>query len=205
MIGGVKTDLDGQTSVPGLSAVGECASSGLHGANRMGSNSLLEGLVLGTRAGARAADEAAGEEPRAPSAQGRPPLRRPSGGTFRVNIEDVTYSLKSLLWRQMGVSRTAHQMEDALDKIALWTRAVDALAPPGPRTFELQNMLLVARLAVESALFREESRGVHHRMDHPEARSEWRAHTELLPLVEGEDLAAIRVERVPVPEVAPTA
>lgn len=194
-IGGLEVDLDGRCGLPGLWAVGECASSGLHGANRMGSNSLLEGAVLGAQAGAAAAAavESVSWDPsqfsRSDSGE-----RRESG--LQVNVEDVTYSLKSLMWRQMGVEREESMLRDALGKIALWTRAVRALAPAEPRSWELLNMLLVARLSAESALLREESRGVHWRTDHPQEREEWRAHTRMHPQFDGLRLVGVRGERV---------
>src|SRR5262249_10814666 len=115
MIGGLETDLDGRTTVAGLWAVGECASSGLHGANRVGSNSLLEGLVVGERAGRSAAEEAQGKGIQ--DWQVRPPravVAPPDG--MQVNVQDVTYSLKSLMWRQLGIVRNGAQIEDALTK-----------------------------------------------------------------------------------------
>ena len=202
MVGGIEVDEHGRSSVAGLWAVGECASTGLHGANRMGSNSLLEALVLGRQAGAMAAQEARaggiGEF------EVRPPRDReapPEGMAF--NLQDVTYSLKSLMWRQMGVERERASMLDALQKIELWTRAVRALGPPNPRTWELSNMLTVARLCTIAALAREESRGVHFRSDFPRSEPQWRAHTRLTPIFEAREIVALEVERVPI--AAPSA
>lgn len=196
MIGGLRVDIDGRASVPGLWAVGECASSGLHGANRMGSNSLLEALVLGTRAGEHAAETAAaGDADFRPDRDRRHPGPERSPAALRVNIEDVTYSLKSLMWNQMGVERDAKLLGDALAKIELWTRAVQELAPRTTRTFELLNMLTVARLATIGALQRAESRGVHWRNDHPQERAQWRAHTDLAPVIEGQRIVAIEHHR----------
>jgi L-aspartate oxidase len=197
MVGGIEVDEAGRTSVPGLWAVGECASSGLHGANRMGSNSLLEGLVLGAHAGvdaARGAGRVAIHD-----FVVRPPQDRetpPSG--MQVNVQDVTYSLRSLMWRQLGIERERESMDDALAKIALWTRAVSVLAPPEQGTWELMNMLTVARLVGLSARAREESRGVHHRTDFPAEDGDWRAHTRLAPVFDRGRLAEVVLERVPV-------
>src|SRR5262245_32071137 len=195
MVGGLATDLEGRTSVPGLWAVGECASTGLHGANRMGSNSLLEGLVLGERAGRSAADEAQGKgiqdwQVRAPRAA----VPAPDG--MRVNIQDVTYSLKSLLWRQMGIERTQSQIEDALDKIRLWNRAVSELGASEPATWELLNLLTVAHLAALGALLRTESRGVHYRTDHPSSEPSWLAHTRIEPVFEEGHIPEVVLSRV---------
>lgn len=196
LIGGLETDLDGRTTVSGLWAVGECASSGIHGANRMGSNSLLEGLVLGERAGRNAAEEAQGKgiqdwRVRAPRAA----TVAPDG--MRVNIQDVTYSLKSLMWRQMGIERTQTQIEDALGKIRLWSRAVSELGACEPPTWELLNLLTVAHLASLGALARTESRGVHYRTDHPGLQSAWRAHTRVAPVFEEGHITGVLLSRAP--------
>jgi len=196
LIGGLETDLEGRTSVPGLWAVGECASTGLHGANRLGSNSLLEGLVLGERAGRSAAEEAQGKgiqdwRVRAP----RAPAQAPDG--MRVNIQDVTYSLKSLMWRQMGIERDEDQIQDALAKIRLWTRAVSELGSSEPATWELLNLLTVAQLSTLAALVRTESRGVHYRTDHPTAQPVWRAHTRAEPVFEEGQITEVVLSRAP--------
>jgi L-aspartate oxidase len=196
LIGGLETDLEGRTTVPGLWAVGECASSGIHGANRMGSNSLLEGLVLGERAGRSAAEEAQGKgiqdwRVRPP----RTPAAAPDG--MRVNIQDVTYSLKSLMWRQMGIMRTATQIEDALVKIRLWSRAVSELGAAEPATWELLNLLTVAHLAALGALARTESRGVHYRSDHPAPQASWQAHTRAEPVFEEGHITEVLLSRAP--------
>jgi L-aspartate oxidase len=197
MVGGLEVDADGRSTVPGLWAVGECASSGLHGANRMGSNSLLEALVLGTRAGEKAAAEERSDlAPDFADAPQRERATPPQG--IQVNVQDVTYSLKSLMWRQLGVKRSRSLMEDALIKIALWTRAVTELGPPDPIVFELVNMLTVAHLTAVGAFVREESRGVHYRSDFPVASSAWGAHSRLEPVCEGSRIHAVRASRVPV-------
>jgi L-aspartate oxidase len=196
LIGGLETDLDGRTSVAGLWAVGECASSGIHGANRMGSNSLLEGLVLGERAGRSAAEEAQGKgiqdwRVRAP----RVPAAVPDG--MRVNIQDVTYSLKSLMWRQLGIERTEAQIEDARAKIRLWSRTVSELGAAEPATWELLNLLTVAHLSALGALTRTESRGVHFRTDHPDSQAAWRAHTRVEPVFEEGHITEVVLSRAP--------
>jgi L-aspartate oxidase len=197
MIGGLKVDLDGRTSIPNLWAVGECASSGLHGANRMGSNSLLEGVVLGLSAGTAAARDANGLDLAAlrNTFTAKYPLPPPG---LRLNISDLVYSLKSLMWRQMGVVRDSSGLEDALGKIAFWARAVRDLAMPDTRVWELVNMLTVARLCTFGARARVESRGVHYRSDHPDSRPEWRMHTLITPVFEGEDPRRVQITREPV-------
>ncbi len=201
MVGGLAVDLDGRTNVAGLWAVGECSSSGLHGANRMGSNSLLEGLVLGLRAGAAAALQGGGADRALTAVRRTREMPKPPPGV-RVSLEDLIYSLKSLMWRQMGVERERAGLEDALAKIAFWSRAVEDLGPSEPRAWELLNMLTVARLATIGALTREESRGCHWRSDHPEARPAWRVHTLLRARADGEALEAIELSLAPVREQA---
>ncbi len=204
MIGGLKSDLDGRTNVPGLRAVGECASSGLHGANRVGSNSLLEGIVLGTRAGATAAEELREVDLRAIAGRPNGTAKKPPPGV-RVNLQDLLYSLKSLMWRQMGVERSRAGLEDALSKLRFWSRAVAELEPDELRALELVNMLTVSRLAALGALTREESRGTHCRTDAPESRPEWRAHTVLRPVIESGRVVRVDLAREPVQEVVPSA
>jgi L-aspartate oxidase len=199
MIGGIRVDADGRTNVPGLWAVGECASTGLHGANRMGSNSLLEGLVLGVRAGARAAENSR-DFPPVPFER-RARAERPNGSSdVRLSIQDMTYSLKSLMWRQLGIVRRGAMIADALDKLEFWSRAVHKLATPDPRSWELSNMLTIARLVAHAALTREESRGAHFRDDFPQTREAWHEHTTLTPAIEGERVRCVQLGREPVRE-----
>ena len=164
MIGGVLVDHECRTTIPGVFAVGECASSGLHGANRMGSNSLLEGMVLGEIAG-RVAAESVGSRRRRPDRLLRKTTDHPPRG-IELGISDLVYSLKSLMWRQMGLERDEAALLEAREHIAFWFDAARQLAPAEPRAWELINMLTVASIATESAIVRKESRGVHYRTDY---------------------------------------
>ena len=169
MIGGVTIDSEGRTSLPGLWAAGEASSSGLHGANRLGSNSLLEGLVFGLRAG-RGASRLAQDQPDRFTAL---PLAAewPSGvhhDEEDLNLVDLRNALTSLMWRQVGIQRNADDLKAAGEQVNFWARYVSTrefAAPPG---WELQNMILVARLIIAAAAARRESRGVHFRSDFPE-------------------------------------
>jgi L-aspartate oxidase len=199
MVGGLETDVDGRTSVAGLWAVGECASSGLHGANRMGSNSLLEGLVLGERAGRHAARDPHDVDVRAIAGRPAGPESRPPPGV-EVNLQDLLYSLKSLMWRQVGVERSRAGLEDALQKIRFWARAVAELPLSEPRAMELVNMLTVARLATLGALAREESRGTHYRTDFTQTRADEGAHTLIRPILERGTIVRAELHRQPVRE-----
>lgn len=165
MVGGVKVDLDGATTLPGLWAAGEVSSSGLHGANRLASNSLLEGLVYGARAG-EAASAAAQAQPDGFTAL---PLENPAVATpsEQLDLQDVRNSLKSLVWRAAGVRRSGEQLEGAIRTIDGWQRYALAQQFADPDGWELQNMVTVARVLIAAALRREESRGVHLRSDYP--------------------------------------
>jgi L-aspartate oxidase len=175
MIGGVTVDEHGRTTLPGLWAAGEVTSSGLHGANRLASNSLLEGLVFGA-ACARGAAEAAAKMPESFTAIPLDSRFEPeSAGT--LDVTDITNSLRSLMVRQMGVIRDGAGLEDAQRDVAFWCRYVLAREFSQRSGWELQNLLTVARLMIQSARQREESRGVHFRNDFPAQNdAQWRRH-----------------------------
>jgi L-aspartate oxidase len=166
MIGGVIVDADGRTTLPGLWAAGEVTSSGLHGANRLASNSLLEGLVFGASCG-RGAARAAEAMPDRFTA---PPLERPSlpGSDGVLDVADVTNSLRSLMVRKMGIVRDRAGLLEAGRAVAFWCRYALAREFRSRAGWELQNLLTVSQLMIGSALQREESRGVHFRSDFPQ-------------------------------------
>lgn len=167
MVGGVRTDLHGRTDVPGLFAVGEVASTGLHGANRLASNSLLEGLVIGDAAGhaAGAVNGALGlEAARRPAPVPVISDVRPSS-TGELDLEDVRSSLRSAMWKNVGIARTGGKLADAVDMLRFWARYTLDKIFDDPEGWETQNMLLVASIMAQSAAWREESRGCHARMD----------------------------------------
>jgi len=178
MIGGVIVDPLGRTSLPGLWAAGEVTSSGLHGANRLASNSLLEGLVYGARC---AADISRFLEESGPRPLEVPPISGSSSeaGRDSIDLVDLRESLRALMWRRMGISRDADGLRDAARQVDFWCRYVLPHVFQDPTGWAMQNMLLVARLMIASANAREESRGVHRRLDYPETSSEWRCHIEL--------------------------
>lgn len=175
MIGGVTVDLEGRSSIPGLWAAGEVTSSGLHGANRLASNSLLEGLVYGAHAGI-GAGRAAAEMPDDFRAL---PIENPpvENGREPLDLSDIRNSLKSLMWRSAGVRRTRQDLCDAVDSIDTWCRYVLVRQFAKIQGWELQNMLTISRIIVQAALEREESRGVHLRTDFPENNDPaWQRH-----------------------------
>ncbi|MCA9217185.1 MAG: FAD-binding protein, partial [Planctomycetales bacterium] len=175
MIGGVKVDKDGRTSIPGLWAAGEVTASGLHGANRLASNSLLEGLVYGANAG-RGASAAARQIVHDFRAL---PItnEKAQDNEEDLDLDDIRNSLKSLMWRDVGVRRDRVGLAAAAETIDAWCRYVLPREFQNPRGWELQNLLTVARLMVAGALAREESRGVHQRVDFPEVDDvHWKRH-----------------------------
>jgi L-aspartate oxidase len=165
MIGGVTVDAHGRTALPGLWAAGEVTSSGLHGANRLASNSLLEGLVFGT-ACARGAAEAAAALPDRFTALALA-SKFDSAEMAALDVADVTNSLRSLMVRHMGVIRDRAGLAEAQHDVAFWRRSVLVREFADRAGWELQNLLTIARLMIDAALKREESRGVHFRSDFP--------------------------------------
>ncbi len=175
-MGGATVDHDGRTTLPGLWAAGEVTSSGLHGANRLASNSLLEGLVYG----ARAAEDIAGsllgdpgplrlELPRLPSPLA-PPVREP------LDLADIRNSLRALMWRKVGIVRDAAGLAEAADQVDFWGRYALAQTFDDPAGWTLQNLLTIARLAITAAARRTESRGVHTRQDFLASDPSWAHH-----------------------------
>jgi L-aspartate oxidase len=176
MIGGALVDQHARTSLPGLWAAGEVTSSGLHGANRLASNSLLEGLVYGAVAG-RGASQAALKD----STVGLSvlPIRYEAerSDTQEIDLADIRNSVRSLMWRQVGVHRKKERLEEALEQLIRYSSYVLAHRPSGIEGWELQNMLTVGLMMTHAALARNESRGVHLRLDYPKLDNEhWRKH-----------------------------
>jgi len=203
MVGGIKVDLDGRSSVPGLWAVGDCASTGLHGANRMGSNSLLEARVLGDATGGAAAQEASAQPPR-PLTQVSLPLEKSVPEGFRLNVGDLTYSLKSIMWRQMGVQRSASVLEEVHAQLRFWMDALSGWPQEGVAVWELHNMLTVSRLSTLGAIERDESRGVHARTDFPARHADGPFHVELTPKLEQGLIQGISISRQKMQKTQPT-
>jgi L-aspartate oxidase len=175
MIGGVTIDGQGRSSLPGLWAAGEVSSSGLHGANRLASNSLLEGLVYG----AKAARDISAELDRAGPWQLEVPPIAPaadSDGRAMIDLDDLRKSLRALMWRRMGITRDASGMADAATQVDHWCRYVLPHVFDDAAGWAMQNMLTVARVMLSAAAERKESRGVHSRSDFPAPDPNWQKH-----------------------------
>ena len=170
VIGGVTVDLEGRTTLPNLWAAGEATSSGLHGANRLASNSLLETLVYGAHAGVGASQAALQMD----DSYRVLPLENPPAEEPPDHLDpwDIRNSLRSLMWRSAGVRRCEPELTEALDSIRQWQHYVLVRHFSGPAGWELQNMLVIAKIVVQAALEREESRGVHFRTDFPRPDNE---------------------------------
>ena len=196
-MGGVATDLDGRTDLAGLFAAGEVATTGVHGANRLASNSLLEGMVFGARAGTAAAElQGNGNAPDDPggaagAADGDGVVRadasgraealaralvvrkgtRPTAALGRRPESTTVTELRNVMWRLVGLVRDQAGLTDAV-------RQLDALDRPGLDP-EATNLLLVARLVARAALLRTESRGAHQRTDFPATDPWWGCHIDV--------------------------
>ncbi|MET9348150.1 L-aspartate oxidase [Streptomyces termitum] len=170
--GGVRTDLNGRTTVPGLYACGEVACTGVHGANRLASNSLLEGLVFAERIAADIAEHG-------PHREGVPHTE-PTGTVLTLLAPEVRREIQRIMTQGAGVLRSAAGLTDAADALeALRQDAEEGgkAAEPGVDSWETTNLLCVARVLAAAALEREETRGCHWREDRPDRDDErWRRH-----------------------------
>ncbi len=160
LMGGIRTDLDGRSSLPGLYAAGEAACTGVHGANRLASNSLLEGLVFGARAAATMIKEAK-EVHHSPGAHADPPK---DGGT--TEAEPFTQAVQQLMWNKVGIVRSRQSLTEAIQQLQAFAQEL----PPqtSRRNCEARNIHTAALLIARSALARLESRGAHYRTDYPQ-------------------------------------
>jgi L-aspartate oxidase len=160
-MGGVRTDFDGKTNVAGLYAAGETACTGVHGANRLASNSLLEGLVYGARAGM-----AIREELRPVVRRSAQPRAAYSNGPVDAGMEEVVTQIQATLENDVGIVRTRMGMQKTVK--ALEEMAPKLAHPKTRRAHEASNLHLAGLMVARSALAREESRGAHYRMEYPD-------------------------------------
>lgn len=169
LMGGVRTNTCGETTLPGLYAVGEVACTGVHGANRLASNSLLETVVFAKRTVHRMFDIDDAEPPPelTPGALSLLPAGAGDEGTSLAEVQ-------ALMWDEVGIVRHGDGLRRAAIQLARWHGALDQSVSRD--AFELRAVLVCARLAAEAALRREESRGAHYRADFPEPDEAWRRH-----------------------------
>jgi L-aspartate oxidase len=175
MMGGVKTDLWGRTSLPGLYSAGETAATGVHGANRLASNSLLEGLVFGARSGQAMMQDAPAGKRHAGALPGSPaPL--PDNSTTTPNNSSkaaakpslacaTLMKIRDVMWRDVGILRSGKELTEGIEQ--LQALELPKSEKPGRAGHELRNLHTLALLIARSALAREESRGSHYRSDFP--------------------------------------
>jgi L-aspartate oxidase len=161
-MGGVRTDLDGRTSVPGLYAAGEVACTGVHGANRLASNSLLEGLVYGARAAIAMSDEPRPAATLASTAS----LPSPQNNGSTKETEKLIQQVQALMWKNVAVVREGKTLRQTVAELETIRAALPRTSDR--RAFEAANILQTGLLIARAALAREESRGAHYRLDRPE-------------------------------------
>ena len=168
LMGGVRTNTWGETTVRGLYACGEVACTGVHGANRLASNSLLETVVFAKRVVERTLEQEGEAAPPTRDTVDLPPFENEAAG-----VPDRA-SLQALMWEKVGIVRDGDGLRQATHQLSAWRAGRPA--PHDRASHELANLLLAGRLMSEAALIREESRGAHYRTDFPEPREEWRRH-----------------------------
>ncbi|MEA3253378.1 MAG: L-aspartate oxidase [Chloroflexota bacterium] len=187
LMGGIKVNKWGETNIPGLFAVGETACTGVHGANRLASNSLLESVVFAKRAVQRASMLEEPEQPSlpTPASEAKQPIPLPERETLPGAPPLSLANLQSLMWDNVGIIRSGAGLNKAARILAAWQRSPGKgknkerapLPEPGSRArYELDKLILCARLMTEAALLREESRGAHFRTDFSRPASEWQRH-----------------------------
>jgi L-aspartate oxidase len=167
-MGGVRTDLWGRTTVPGLYAAGEVSCTGVHGANRLASNSLLEGLVFGARAGEAAVKDSPKSKVQSPKSGDRP-FWNLNLGLWTDLSTAVKKRVKRVMWERVGILRDGNSLKRAI-------REFDQISAANLST-PSRNFVTLATLVARAALWREESRGGHFRTDFPEQDDHWRVHS----------------------------
>lgn len=171
MMGGVKTNSWGETNISGLFAAGETACTGVHGANRLASNSLLEVLVFSERIIRRTNSEQKATTAVSPKSDSYPLPQRQTADS--IPFPGLS-ALQTLMWDKVGIVRSGESLAAAASILANWERVPP---PPSDRpSYELRNLILIGRLMTEAALLRQESRGAHFRSDFPQPSSAWLRH-----------------------------
>lgn len=169
-MGGIKSNLEGETNIKNLYCAGETGSTAVHGANRLASNSLLEGLVMGKLLGDNLLDKQLNIT--------RVPVKS-TGFEEKpeLNFQDLRRSLQSLLWRDAGILRHEDKLRKGISQVEDWLELTRGFPVSRGYELELINMLQLGRVMLEAALLREESRGAHFRTDYPESKENWCRHS----------------------------
>ncbi|MDX2255963.1 MAG: L-aspartate oxidase [Pseudanabaenaceae cyanobacterium bins.39] len=182
-MGGIVTDAYGATSITGLYAVGETASTGVHGANRLASNSLLECFVFGERLAQNVSSspipnyQSPTTNPQLPVPNYQSPITNPQLPTIKTNIQNLT-------WQAAGICRQQADLEKAIAQIMIWRSQIEQMPSSTRLWVETRNLADYAYLVMRSALFRNESRGAHYRQDYPDTDPNWQNHT----IIEGKEI-----------------
>jgi L-aspartate oxidase len=172
MIGGAQVDSVGRTTLSGLLACGEAACTGLHGANRLASNSLTEALIYGQRCGRQAGESLAAASEKLRMID----WRNEHSERTELDLADIRNSLRSIMWRNVGVVRRGDRLDETAEIIGFWGHYVLDKEFFDPAGWEAQNMLTASYLVTACALRRTETRGVHYREDFPETDPHWARH-----------------------------
>ncbi|MGB7380127.1 MAG: L-aspartate oxidase [Rivularia sp. (in: cyanobacteria)] len=197
-MGGIKTDLMNRTSIPGLYAVGETASTGVHGANRLASNSLLECIVFGAQMSRLKLEDNINIENEHLSSEIFEINSLDNSEEFKY-LQELRSEIPRLVWQSAGICREQSSLDKAVSTIESWrkefthlqlSKFLSSLNPPKPASFEsdnaqnllllwtqVRNLLDIANLILKSAAYRTESRGGHYRLDYPQSNPEWQVHT----------------------------
>ncbi|HOK40356.1 MAG TPA: L-aspartate oxidase [bacterium] len=177
LMGGIKINKNAQTNINGLFACGECACINFHGANRLASNSLLEGIVMGRQAGINANNYLENQQFK---------IEKNNNQNFEdknnfhllsvINFDDFKNALKTMMWKNAGILKEGNKLKEALNKIKKWQSFLFGLNILNYQLEELKNMILLSELIIEASLWREESRGAHYRIDYPEINKKFEKH-----------------------------
>ncbi|PZU92467.1 MAG: L-aspartate oxidase [Pseudanabaena sp.] len=182
-MGGILTDTWGASSIDGLYAVGESSSTGVHGANRLASNSLLECFVFGVRLAERVSQLLLNNSDQ-PESSSKAPQTVNTNLDAQSRIADIREQLRELTWRSAGICRSTKELEDAIATIQVLQAEIASLQSQTRLWVETRNLTDFAYLLIKSALFRTESRGAHFRLDYPDTDVNWQVHT----VIQGNDV-----------------
>ena len=171
MMGGVLTNTDGETTIPGLYACGEVAGTGLHGANRLASNSLLETVVFGERLVQHTVKTGWS----GPNVEEFVEINEGNVNALESDLP-TKQTIQDVMWSHVGILRNKEGLDSAATTLDAWSEKIRNNGRGELITHELANMVLLGRLITKSALTREESRGAHYRTDYPAASSDWVRH-----------------------------